>query len=91
MGDRRGGVDERNEIATADGLGGCGRGGLVHQCGGFVFASRTALEAAIPKWRFCTSSSTRSASWLLRLYVEEKGMLSPEELADFTKKLHGEN
>jgi len=35
-----------NEIATADGLARLRRGGLVHQCGDFVFASRTAQEAA---------------------------------------------
>ena len=35
-----------NEIATADGLARLRRGGLVHQCGDFVFATRTALEAA---------------------------------------------
>lgn len=35
-----------NEIATADALARLRRGGLVHQCGDFVFASRSALEAA---------------------------------------------
>jgi hypothetical protein len=35
-----------NEIATADGLARLRRGGLVHSCGDFVFASRAALEAA---------------------------------------------
>jgi hypothetical protein len=35
-----------NEIAAADGLARLRRGGLVHQCGDFVFASRSALEAA---------------------------------------------
>jgi hypothetical protein len=35
-----------SEIATADSLARLRRGGLVHQCGEFVFASRTALEAA---------------------------------------------
>lgn len=35
-----------NQLAVADGLARLRRGGLVHQCGDFVFASRTALEAA---------------------------------------------
>lgn len=35
-----------NRLAAADGLARLRRGGLVHQCGDFVFASRTALEAA---------------------------------------------
>ena len=35
-----------SEIATADSLARLRRGKLVHQCGEFVFASRTALEAA---------------------------------------------
>jgi hypothetical protein len=35
-----------NQIAAADGLARLRRGGLVHQCGDFVFASRSALEAA---------------------------------------------
>lgn len=35
-----------NQLAAADGLARLRRGGLVHQCGDFVFASRTALEAA---------------------------------------------
>jgi hypothetical protein len=35
-----------SEIATADSLARLRRGGLVHQCGDFIFASRTALEAA---------------------------------------------
>jgi hypothetical protein len=35
-----------DEIAAADSLARLRRGGLVNQCGDFVFASRTALEAA---------------------------------------------
>ncbi|HWO83267.1 MAG TPA: hypothetical protein VNM38_05690 [Solirubrobacterales bacterium] len=35
-----------NRLAAADGLARLRRGGLVHQCGDFVFSSRTALEAA---------------------------------------------
>jgi hypothetical protein len=35
-----------DEIAATDSLARLRRGGLVHQCGDFVFASRTALEAA---------------------------------------------
>lgn len=35
-----------SQLAAADGLARLRRGGLVHQCGDFVFASRTALEAA---------------------------------------------
>lgn len=35
-----------DEIAAGDSLARLRRAGLVHQCGEFVFASRTALEAA---------------------------------------------
>jgi hypothetical protein len=35
-----------NQLATADSLARLQRGGLLHQCGDFVFATRTALEAA---------------------------------------------
>jgi hypothetical protein len=35
-----------DEIAATDSLARLQRGGLVHRCGDFVFASRTALEAA---------------------------------------------
>jgi hypothetical protein len=35
-----------SQLAAADSLARLRRGGLVHQCGDFVFASRTALEAA---------------------------------------------
>jgi hypothetical protein len=35
-----------NQLAAADGLARLRRSGLVNQCGDFVFASRTALEAA---------------------------------------------
>jgi hypothetical protein len=35
-----------DEIAATDSLARLRRGGLLHQCGDFVFASRTALEAA---------------------------------------------
>lgn len=35
-----------NEFATADSLARLRRVGLVNQCGDFVFASRSALEAA---------------------------------------------
>lgn len=35
-----------DQLAAADSLARLRRGGLVHQCGDFVFASRTALEAA---------------------------------------------
>jgi len=42
-----------NRLAAADGLARLRRGGLVHQCGDFVFASRTALEAA-DLWGLCS-------------------------------------
>lgn len=35
-----------NRLAAADGLARLRRSGLANQCGDFVFASRTALEAA---------------------------------------------
>jgi hypothetical protein len=35
-----------NQLAAADGLARLRRGGLIHRCRDFVFASRTALEAA---------------------------------------------
>jgi hypothetical protein len=46
-----------DKIATADSLARLRRSGLVHQCGDFVFASRTALEAA-DLWGPCSPTGS---------------------------------
>lgn len=46
-----------DEIATADSLARLRRGGLVHRCGDFVFATRTALEAA-DLWGPCSPAGS---------------------------------
>lgn len=46
-----------DKIAAADSLARLRRGGLVHQCGDFVFASRTALEAA-DLWGPCSPAGS---------------------------------
>lgn len=46
-----------DEIAAADSLARLRRGGLIHQCGDFVFATRTALEAAAV-WGTCSPAGS---------------------------------
>lgn len=46
-----------DEIAATDSLARLRRGGLVHQCGDFVFAFRTALEAA-DLWGPCSPAGS---------------------------------